>query len=665
MEDRPGRFGRAKRQFLSDLRADPYLGWLLAATLVLAGFWFWHRIPNFATWDEHDRVLDPLVAYASVISDPSIEGLREGITWGRVPFGATFYVYALAVLPVVAAAAMGGNIDAIAAIRFPESTYAHYPVWAETPRWIWTWSLVFVRLTNVVFAVVTVYLVYRLGTELRDRWTGRAAAALLACTFGFLKLAKEGGEDMPATMCLVLALYLLVRYINEGRRDQFYEASAVGGLGIAFKPTVGLIALSVGVAHLLETRTETGPWLRAFWRPRLLLVGAGLGLTTTVFGFPTAVVRYVWPLVPVLGLAYVLRTLTSPGPRLRAFWRPRLLLAGAVIGAVILGITAPTAVVSQIEPLAERIIGRITKRFSHAVGPTAPAWWWFLRTYASAFGWPLLVAAVAGVAASIVYVGRLAPTEAVRDPAPKFDARVLVVGTLLAFLAVFAMWNDFRVHHLLPTFPLVMVLLADSLNRLIDHRQTVGRVAVATVLVGSAVYAGAGVGMYASMPRDEATEWLENNAEENATMETYYHGFLENAIPHGMRINPIWRGMDNESVERCPEYIQVGYKELLYLQDIPDDQRGIDVDSRVDERARYIRLLLAGEYNYTIVKEFGPRPQNFIPHRAEPGSLRDLIQLGINPQSDQYGDEQELRANQYVAILKRDGACVESRTPPW
>lgn len=84
-----------------------------------------------------------------------------------------------------------------------------------------------------------------------------------------------------------------------------------------------------------------------------------------------------------------------------------------------------------------------------------------------------------------------------------------------------------------------MVLLADALGRLVARRRAVGRVALAAVLVGSAVYAGVGVGLYASMPRDDATAWLADDADDNATMETYYHGFVENAIPHGMGINPL------------------------------------------------------------------------------------------------------------------------------
>lgn len=71
--------------------------------------------------------------------------------------------------------------------------------------------------------------------------------------------------------------------------------------------------------------------------------------------------------------------------------------------------------------------------------------------------------------------------------------------------------------------------------------------------------------------------------------------------------------MDDPRVERCPEYIQVGYKELLYLRDVPDNQRGYDVDLRVGERAAYVQALLDGEYNYTVAAEFGKRPPDFVP----------------------------------------------------
>jgi len=608
MVARFGWLGRTKRQLSRDLRADPYLKYLLVGALVLAGFGFWHRIPNFATWDEHDRVLDALVAYAEIVNDPSLHGVREGVSWSRAPFGATLWVYALAVLPVVLVALATGQGDAIAAMRDPAYVYAHYPVWAETPRWIWTWSIAFVRLTNVVFAVVTVYLLYRLGTRLQDRTTGRLAALLLTLTFGFLKMAKEGGEDIPATMCFVAALYFLVGYVQTGERRQFYAGCVAGGLAMAFKLTLGLV-------------------------------------------------------VPIIALAFLLRARVEDGSPRRVLWQPRLLVAGATLGALMIVVGHPTALVGDFEAVGHRWFGRFGRANRH-VGPTAPAWWWFLRTYGSAFGWPLLTGAIGGLAASVVYLARHAPGRgALGERVPGFDERVLLVGSLAVFILFYAQWHDWRVHHILPTFPLAALLLADSLDRLRDHRQRVGHVALAFVVVTSAVYAGVGVGQFASMPRDEATEWLDENAEEDATTEVYFHAFFENAIPHGMDL--IIPPEDNAETEPCPDYIQVGEKELLYLQDIPQSQRSSEVDFYPGPRQEYIRALMDGEYNYEVVAEFGERPPNFVPHRPEPGSLRELWPLGVYPHSDQYGDEQELASDQYVAILQLKGECDESRDPPW
>jgi hypothetical protein len=610
MRTRPEWLSRANQQFLSDVREDPYLGYVLLGALVLAGFWFWHRIPVFATWDEHDRVLDPLVAYSSVLNNPGWEGLQEGISWGREPWGGTFYLYALAVLPVVFGAAVTGNIDAVTGIGLPEYTYAHYEVWAETPRWVWTWSLVFVRLTNVILAVATVYLVYRLGTEIWTRKTGRLAALILSLTFGFLKLAKEGGEDMPATFLVVLAVYLLVLYLQSGTDRRLYQASAVGGLALAFKLTVAPIVFTIGLAHVLRARSADGSLRSTLWRPRFLATGAGIGLAVLLLSFPS-------------------------------------LLVG------------------DFDHVASRLFLSAGEKVDNQMGPTAPLWWWYLRTYLSAFSIPLFVGAVLGAGGACYYLGRrVRGLDSLRERAPQVDAIALLVGILALFGLLVSTWHDWRVHHILPTFPFLLLLAAWGFREFETVRPRVTRVALAVVLVSAAVYTGVGTAGYASVPRDDATEWLDENADREATMEMYYHGFIENAIPHWMHVNPLWNGNDT-GVDPCPEYIQVGYKDLLYLQDIPENQLSADVDTDVGNRSEYIRKLVDGEYNYRIVAEFGQRPENFVPERPTPGSFTDLLPLGIHPQSDQYGDEQEFTVNQYVAIMQLEGACVESRDPPW
>jgi hypothetical protein len=114
----------------------------------------------------------------------------------------------------------------------------------------------------------------------------------------------------------------------------------------------------------------------------------------------------------------------------------------------------------------------------------------------------------------------------------------------------------------------------------------------------------------------------------------------------------------SEPVAVCPEYIQIGYRDLLYLKN--------DTYYRNSQvKQRYLRSLLNGEYNYTIAAEFGTRPPNFVPRRATPGSVRDLVRYGVVPQTDQFADEQELAANQYTVILERTGPCERPRYIPF
>lgn len=588
---------RARRRVRADLAADPYLGYVLLGALVLAGFGSWQRIPNFATWDARDRLLDPLVAYAHVLGDPGLDTVRTGVAWGREPFGATFYLYGLAVLPVVAVAtAVPGSLDALAGLPGSGQSFGFYQVWAETPRWVWTWSIAAARLVNVALAVGCVYLTYRLGVALQDRATGRLAATLLALSFGFLQFAHEVGEDVPALFAVLLSLYLLVRYVQTGGRRHFYEASAVGGFALALKLTAAPIVAAVGLGYVLRARASDR-----------------------------------WP---------------------QSLWRPRLCLGGAAIGAVVVLLGFPTGLVGRFDLLGHRFFGHVRYRVSAQIGPDAPVWWWFLRGYLHSLGLPLFLVAVGGVGTALYRLRRWSANAA---------GTTLVAGLLALYVAFFATWEGFRIHHLLPTLPLVVVLTAGSLQRLRTRRPAVAKSLLAALLVTTGLYAGLGAAQYASMPRDEARTWLDGNASRNATVESYRWSFHEAAVPHWMGVSsPHLPG----GVARCPRYVQVTYADLLYLRDVPAESRTSYISSNISERAGYLRELVDGGTEYRLVAEFGRRPPNFVPRRPTPGSVLDVVELGIDPHSNQYGDEQDLRGNQYTAIFERTGACG-NRSIPW
>jgi len=595
----PGRelVERARGQVRDDLRADPYLPYILLAATLLAGFWFWHRVPNFATRDEKSRLLDAMVPYGRVLDEPSFESLRASVEWSRVPFGATLYLFALAILPVVAVAVLTGQADIFTSMGYPSYHFGFYEVWQTTPAWVWTWSLVFVRLFNVAFAVGSVYLTYRLGTAMAGRPAGRLASVVLTLTFGFLTIAHEGGEDMPALFFAMLSLVLLYQYIQSGEDLPFFAGSVAGGAAIAFKLTAAPVILVIGAAFVFRALNSDADTLDVVLSPRLVVGGAALGLLTILLGFPT------------------------------------FLVAG-------------------FDPLVERIFGGSTSRMNWATGPDAPITWWFLRGYFSGLGLPLFVASVGGVLGSLVGLGK--------DREGRYGA-ALVLFALALYLAMFSQWHDFRVHHLLPTFPLLALLLAWAYRDLQAWNRSVARPAMAVVLVLTAVYAGVGTAGFATMPRDQAEGWLAEEADADDTLEMYRVDFQDTAIPHRMTVNHVQL---DERGDACPEYIQLGYRDLLYLKEGTYYRNG-------EVQADYVESLLTGEQNYRIAAEFGTRPgrqgfdpepdreiETFVPSRATPGSYTDLLRYGVVPQTDQFADEQELSANQYTVILERTGPCA-------
>ncbi|MFW5973955.1 MAG: dolichyl-phosphate-mannose--protein mannosyltransferase, partial [Natrialbaceae archaeon] len=404
--------------------------------------------------------------------------------------------------------------------------------------------------------------------------------------FGFLTIAHEGGEDMPALFFLLVALYLLIRYVQAGEEWAFFAASAAGGVAIAFKLTTAPVIGLIVVAHVLRAR-EGEDWPGSLYRPRLLATGAAIGAVAIVLGFPTA-----------------------------------------LVGAY--------------DPFLERIFGGPVGRATHATGPDAPTWWWFARQYFSGLGLPLVGASVVALIATVALAVRRRLSA----------GRLFLLTALLAFVALFVPWHDFRVHHLLVTFPLLAILVATWLVGLRDRRQTVARILTIALIVSSAAYAGVGVAGFADAPRDQAAAWMADNVDEGESIEVYRLHFQDTALPHGANVAHREAGFS-----ACPEYIMLTYRDLLYLDDtyLRNSPR----------RAAYVRDLLDGEYEYEAVAEFGPRPPDYVPQRAEPGSLVDLLPYGIVPHVDQYADEQELRPNQYTLVLQSTGECDRDREPPF
>lgn len=606
--------GRAKRRLIDDLATDPFLRYILLLSALLTAFWFWDLIPNFATKDEEDRLFDAMTVIGSQVDDPGLDSLQNAVTQGHI-YGAVLYLNLIALIPAMVYAALTGQLDSFVPFYRPDgngmlwsTTVDLYYYWQGTPEWVWTSSLVLIRLINILLAVGCVYLVYRIGTTMRDRTAGRLSALLMTLTFGFVVMAHEGGEEIPLVFCLLVVIYLSLRYIETGESRYFFAGCLIGGFAIGFKLTGALAIGVLALAYLLRAYT-TGDWSEALVRPRLLVIGMALGALAVIVGFPSML-------------------LTGPEALIDRIAR------GGNIQGTVLG------------------------------GRRAPIWWWFLRSYLNGFGLVLFVAGIGGIAVGIWKLKD-------RDRSMEIAGTVILLGVIGALVLFLMRWNYVRVHHLFPSFPPIVLLGSLAAIRLRDRSPQVGGTLIALVVVSSAIYAGIGTLGYMNQPRDQAASWLSTNAGD-ATVETYELDMMETAVPYGMNSSHYAHGkrvdeIDSDYIpphsnwmtampERCPEYVVLSYNDLLVLAP-PDLSVKAAKNARREKQKRHINGLLDSEYPYTVVGEFGPRPAFIGGSKPVLDSLPELLRVGIIPRTMQYGDEQDLGPEQYTMILKRTGQC--------
>ncbi len=136
------------------------------------------------------------------------------------------------------------------------------------------------RSLAAIIGLVTVLLVYRIGTELYGRWTGITAAGLMAIMPYHVVVTRQVLLDGPLTFCTTLTLLLIVRYANTGR--PLYLMAAGSGLGLTFlTKETGFILAAGAFAFLALT-----PQIRIrFWT----LVASGFCMMVPIVMFPVSI----------------------------------------------------------------------------------------------------------------------------------------------------------------------------------------------------------------------------------------------------------------------------------------------------------------------------------------------------------------------------------------
>jgi len=604
------RLQRAKATVVGDLRADPYLPSILVLALVLAGFWFWHRVPNFATRDERWRVIDPFETLGFVVADPSLDSLREGVDYWRT-YGATMYLYGAVALPAAAYLFLAGRLDLATATTdaWSGGLWTH---WLELPGWLWTVTLLAARLTNVAFAVGCVYLAYRIGTVMDGRRAGRLAALLLSLTWGFLIVAHEVGEDVPSLFFLLCVVYAALRYVDSGAPGWFYGGCLAGGTAMAFKLTAAVAVPLLGTAFLLRARRPETTRASALTRPKLLVVGGACGAAAVFVGYP-----------------------------------------GVILGGV--------------DVLTDRIArGAASKGSLHGY-VQAPSWWWLLRGSAHAAGLPLLLALLASVPLAFLRARERSLAGAGATLALVGVAVYRVVFSLWSYIRPHHLLPAL----VLLSFVLAVVLANWIERRPAVARPVVAALLVTTALyagVGVLGYAsqprdGATDWLAGHVDGNDTVETYVTDPQEAPIPHgvTVSHPGNRTTTVNGVRVQPSRTDWMRAMPERCPAFIVLNaHESLQYLAPKGYSRRAALLAD--PERAAYVRALLSGDYAYEVAARFGQRPRFLRADRRQP-IWRAVVTAGVVPRSVQYGDGQDLGTDQYTVVLKRTGRCRPGDAP--
>jgi YYY domain-containing protein len=105
------------------------------------------------------------------------------------------------------------------------------------------------RLSGVI-GVLSVYLLFLLGSRLYDRSVGLLAAFLLAASALHVQSSRFLTVDVPLTFFVLLGLTQLVKVCEEGKTRQFLAAGVCLGLAVATKFSAMPLFLPLGIAAL-------------------------------------------------------------------------------------------------------------------------------------------------------------------------------------------------------------------------------------------------------------------------------------------------------------------------------------------------------------------------------------------------------------------------------
>jgi 4-amino-4-deoxy-L-arabinose transferase-like glycosyltransferase len=133
------------------------------------------------------------------------------------------------------------------------------------------------RATSAIFGVLTVFLVWRLGTTSYNKRVGLISAWLLAVCFLHVRDSHYAVNDIAFTFFVTFVIWSSVRILQTGEMKWYVLAGVSLGLGFAIKYSAAFAVIPIIVAHFITPHFRVkGKFLRDLKRLGLALLVGGL-----------------------------------------------------------------------------------------------------------------------------------------------------------------------------------------------------------------------------------------------------------------------------------------------------------------------------------------------------------------------------------------------------
>ena len=138
------------------------------------------------------------------------------------------------------------------------------------------------RLVTVFMSLLSIFLVFVIGSKLYYRPVGLLAALLLSVLPSDVINSHYMKADVPQTFWLLVTVVCAIQIWRSKKRIWYILAGLATGFATATKYPAGLAVILITVAHLLqiETKVSPGKLLRSLFNKNLML-----GYIFAVFGF--------------------------------------------------------------------------------------------------------------------------------------------------------------------------------------------------------------------------------------------------------------------------------------------------------------------------------------------------------------------------------------------